>query len=190
MVNSLTRAQCTSTPVRTRLARRVILSAVVLCAALAAAACGGSSAPKTAGPTVKVAVIQAAIKQSIARQHGIETVVTCPASVPKKAGYRFTCQAALDVGSYPVNVLELNSSGGVSYSNKTPLNILNSQRVAKAIKLAVQQKRHLKASVSCPSLILQAKGLQFRCAATTKKGTGTFLVTETDRKGNVSFIGL
>jgi hypothetical protein len=147
-------------------------------------ACGSST--KTLDPTP----IERAIAQSILKQRAITTVVRCPTNAPVKTGYRFTCSAALDVGSYTLHVVELNAKGGVSYSNSTPLQTLNYRTVEFAIQEAVRRKKHLRATVSCPKSILQAKGLTFRCTATTKLGTGPFVVTETNSVGHVSFKGL
>ena len=61
---------------------------------------------------------------------------------------------------------------------------------ARAIEAAVSKKRHLSAKVSCPSPVLQQDGLVFNCLATTKKGTGTFRVTEIDGSGHVKFVGV
>jgi hypothetical protein len=172
--------------------RRHLVAVTVAAGALLAAGCGGSSNSTTtsSGSPLAVASIERAIEESIQKQHDITTVVTCPANAPRKAGYRFDCTAALDVGAYSIGVLELNARGGVRYSNSAPLNVLNGHRIALAIADAVQGKRHLKATVTCPVSILQAKGLKFKCAAKIKKGVGFFLVTETDAKGHVSFVGL
>jgi hypothetical protein len=164
----------------------------VVAGALLAAGCGGAASTTTTSskPPLAVASIEKAIQQSIHTQHGITTVVTCPTNAPRKTGYRFYCTAALDAGTYAVVVRELNTRGGVSYSNSAPLNVLDSHRIALAITEAVRSKRHLKATVTCPASILQAKGVKFTCRAEIKKGAASFLVTETDSHGHVSFIGL
>jgi hypothetical protein len=161
------------------------LVAVLGTVGLLAAACSGSST-KTLDPIP----IQRAIAQSILKQRGITTVVRCPTNAPMKSGYRFSCSAALDVGTYTLHVVELNAKGSVSYSNSTPLQTLNPHTVELAIQQAVRRKKHLHATVSCPKSILQAKGLTFRCTATTRLGTGPFVVTETNSAGHVSFKGL
>jgi hypothetical protein len=161
------------------------LVAVLGIVGLLAVACGGSST-KTLNPTP----VERAIAQSILKQRGITTVVRCPTNAPMKTGYKFSCTAELDVGRYALHVVELNGNGGVSYSNSTPLQTLNPHTVALAIQQAIRRKKHLHATVSCPKSILQAKGLTFRCTATTKLGTGPFEVTETNSLGHVSFKGL
>ncbi len=192
MVKSLTGTPWFSQPLRAVFPpRRAGLGAIVAAGALLAGACGGASITSTtaSGSPLAVATIERAIQQSILKQHGISTVVSCPTNAPQQTGYRFNCSAALSVGTYPVTVLELNARGGVSYSNSTPLRVLNSRGVATAIELAIRRERHLKAKVICPAAILQAKGLTFTCTAQTKKGIGPFTVTETDSNGHVRFVG-
>lgn len=173
------------------LGRPRLAAVVVAAGALVAAGCGSSSTnTTTAAPKLAVTSIEKAISQTIHKQHGITTVVTCPKNAPRKAGYQFYCTAALDAGTYAVVVRELNARGGVAYSNSTPLNVLDSHRIALAITETVRSKRHLTAAVTCPASILQAKGLKFTCTAKIKNGTASFLVTETDAKGHVSFVGL
>jgi len=173
--------------------RRHLAAATVAAGALLAAGCGGSSSTTTttsSGAPLAVASVEKAIQQTIQKQHGVTTVVTCPANAPRQAGYRFDCTAALNVGTYSVSVRELNTRGGVSYSNSKPLNILNSHRIELAIEDAVHSKRHVKTTATCPAAILEAKGLKFTCTAKLKTGAASFLVTETDNNGHVSFIGL
>jgi hypothetical protein len=169
-----------------RLIRRGGLVVVLAVVASVAVACGqnGSTA------TLDVSPVEGAIAHSILTQRNVTTVVTCPANLPLETGYRFTCSAALDAGSYPVSVVELNDRGGVSYSNSTPLRMLSSHTVAVAIQAAIARKKHLRATVKCPQTILQTKGLVFTCTATTKLGTGRFAVTESDANGHVVFKGL
>jgi len=164
---------------RARVASAIGLSALV------ATACGGGSSPPA---TLVTAPVARAIMQTIQRQWGISTVVECPTHPPRKAGYHFVCVAKLAVGSYPVEVVEINARGGVRYSNSTPLHTLNSQTVELAIKQAIHKQRKLTATVSCPSPILQQAGLVFTCTATTKRGTSAFTVTETDSQGHVEVV--
>ena len=152
-------ARATRSPVSTR--RRGRLWALLSLGALVPVACGGSSSV----PTLKVRPVELAIEQSIRAGHGISTTVKCPANEPLKSGRRFTCSAALDVGAYPVSVVELNAKGGVSYSNSAPLRILNSHVVEQAIVASIRRERHLSSTVVCPASILQAKGLVFTCTA-------------------------
>jgi hypothetical protein len=168
-------------PVRARLA------AVALLVALLASACGSSSSPKH--KTLKVAGIERAIELSIRNEHAITTVVHCPSNVPVEDGFRFTCNADLAVGVYPVKVVEVTKAGGVKYSSSAPLAVLDRYTVERAIQAAILKERHLHSTVSCPGPILQQKGLKFTCMATTKKGTGPFTVTEVNSVGGVTFVG-
>ena len=67
--------------------------------------------------------------------------------------------------------------------------ILDTERVERAIEQTVLQKRHLRATVSCPAGIEQKKGLVFRCIATFKGGQTPFVVTE-DAGGAVHYVGV
>jgi hypothetical protein len=193
MVNSLPSTATTTggsaalRPRRPRLAR-ARLAAVALLAGLVAAACGSSSSPPKAS-SLKVAGVEHAIELSIRKEHGIATVVHCPSHVPVQDGFRFTCNADLAVGVYPLNVVEVTKKGGVRYSSSTPLQVLDGQTVERAIQKAILKERHLHSTVRCPAPILQQKGLTFTCTATTKKGSGPFTVTEVNSIGGVTFVG-
>ena len=173
---------------RTR-ARRAAYSArlgvVAGVVAILVAACGSSSTP-TMG-TTKVA---RAIESTILSDNKVHTKVTCPTRVTAKAGYRFTCLAALFVGAYPMHVVVKSAHGVFSYANHTPLRVLNSYTIERAIEDAIKRQRHVKSSVVCPKPVLQSSGLTFSCSATlTKGGKTVFLVTETDASGHVKFVG-
>jgi Domain of unknown function (DUF4333) len=68
--------------------------------------------------------------------------------------------------------------------------ILDTERVERAIEQSIFQKRHIVSRVSCPSGVKREKGRKFRCLATYKGGRTPFLVTETDDRGAVRYIGL
>jgi hypothetical protein len=161
------------------------LVAAVALVALVAAACGSS----TPTGTLPVAGIQSSIERSILKERSVKTTVVCPTGVPRKSGYKFTCVAKLDVGTYPVTVVEVNTRGGVRYSNSTPLRVLDIRSVELAIQRAIRRERHRAAVVTCPAEVLQQKGLKFTCSAKTKGGVGIFTVTETDNDAHVSFVG-
>jgi hypothetical protein len=175
------------TPLRPRLRHRSLVGAVASIALLCAA-CGSSNNTSNTAK-LNVVPVQVSIAASILKERGVKTVVSCPAGVPLQAGYKFVCQASVDVGSYPVNVDELNTRGGVSYSNSTPLRLLSSHTIEIAIAQAILVKKHLTAKVKCPASILQEKGLVFACTATTKDGASPFRVTEVDSSGHVTFAG-
>jgi hypothetical protein len=132
-----------------------------------------------------------AIQSTILTDDGITTSVRCPGSVPQKAAYRFTCFAALAVGSYPMYVVEQGSHGSLVYSSHAPLRTLDSSRIERAIEAAVRRRRRRLRSVSasCPRPILQEPGLAFTCVATYRGGSTSFSVTETDARGDVSITG-
>jgi hypothetical protein len=171
---------------RLRARPRARLATVLALSTLLAAACGSSS-PTTPG-VLDVAAIQSAIQHSIAKERGITTIVICPADVLRKAGVHFTCPARLDVGSYPISVVE-TAAGRVTYSGIAPLRVLDSRTIELAIEHAILKQRHLTAVVTCPQEILQQKGLRFTCTAKTRKGVAVFTVTEFDGDGHLRSVG-
>jgi hypothetical protein len=176
---------------------------VAFLVAAGAAACGSTSntsthtsntsthtttAKRTAARTLATAETAQAIRASILKQRGINTVVTCPPHPPLQSGYRFTCVAMLAVGDYPVSVVETNAYGRVSYSSSAPLLVLDVARVQTAIRLQIRKKLHLEAHVKCPKPVLQKTGIVFKCSATTKRGTMPFTVTEINNYGRVTYV--
>jgi hypothetical protein len=88
-------------------------------------------------------------------------------------------------------VVVLVVAGGVAGcgSDKKP-KILDTERVERAIQDSILQKRHLKATVSCPAGIEQKKGVTFRCTATYRGGQNPFVVTVDSSKGAVHYVGV
>src|SRR5437763_16702931 len=82
----------------------------------------------------------------------------------------------------------VGATGATGCGGGTP-KILDTERVERAIEQTVMQKRHLKATVSCPSGIEQQKGLVFRCIATFTGGQPPFVVTEAGG-GAVHYVGV
>jgi Domain of unknown function (DUF4333) len=78
---------------------------------------------------------------------------------------------------------------GIAGCGSSSPKILDTERVERAIEQSVLQKRHLKATVSCPSGIKQKKGAVFRCIATYKGGRTPFVVTQ-DAGGAVHYVGV
>ena len=168
---------------------RVLPLCLIGVAALLASACGSSNTTTTTAAILDTTPVAQAIERSIVKEHGVQTVVHCPSNVPKKAAYRFTCVAALDAGSYPVNVLELNARGGVSYSNSAPLRTFDTRGTEIAIKTAIRRQRHLSSTITCPKTVLEQTGQTFTCTAKTTKGITPFDVTEINDRGGVRFVG-
>jgi hypothetical protein len=71
----------------------------------------------------------------------------------------------------------------------TPPVILDTARVEQAIERSVLSQRHVQAKASCPSGVIQRKGLTFPCVVTYPGGTTTFIVNQLDDKGNVHYQG-
>jgi Domain of unknown function (DUF4333) len=153
-------------------------------------ACGSSS------PTLGTATIETAIAKSILLERRAQTNVSCPAHVAQKAGEQFTCSAALRIGSYPVTVTETDAKGHVRWNSHAALVVLNQKKVTSSIEQSVLTQRGADSIVSCPTNILQKKGLTFRCTARVAKatpkvhvGTYPFTVTEVDNSGHVHYVG-
>jgi hypothetical protein len=166
--------------------RRLVVFAVIgLVTPLGA--CGGSS---TSSPALDTTAVQRAIARSIGNQHHVRAHVRCPAGVPRRAGVTFTCSAHLQVGRYPVTVTETNGSGHVRYGNTAPLVILDTPKVESSIRQSVLAQRHLSATVTCPAEVLQQAGLSFTCTASVGHRGYPFVVTETNGRGHVRYVGV
>ncbi|HTY96146.1 MAG TPA: DUF4333 domain-containing protein [Solirubrobacteraceae bacterium] len=155
-----------------------------LAAAVAIAGCGSSSEPK-----LDTARVERAVAASILAQRGLHTTVSCPSEVAIKTGSSFTCDAKLEVGSYPVTVVITNSKGHVRYENRAPLVALNIEKVEHAIAASIAAQRHLKADVSCPQQVLQQSGISFLCTATVDGKSYPFEVTQVGNNGRVKYVG-
>ena len=142
-------------------------------------------------PKLDTARVEQAVAASILAQRGLHTTVTCPSEVAIKTGYSFTCDAKLDVGSYPVTVVITNSKGHVRYENRAPLVALNIEKVEHAIAASIAAQRHLKADVTCPKEVLQQSGITFTCTATVSGSTKSypFEVTQVGNNGRVKYVG-
>lgn len=155
-----------------------VLATVVICA------CGSSAR------ILDSAKVERAIATSILKEHSLYTTVACPAKVPQQSGHVFVCTAHLEVGAYPVTVIETNGSGQVRYANQQPLVVLNIAKVQRAIEAAIFSQRHLRAAASCPAEVLQRAGIVFSCTARINGGAGSypFRVSEVDSAGHVRYL--
>ncbi len=86
-----------------------------------------------------------------------------------------------------------SKSSTTTSSTKTNLDVT---RVEKSIEKSILSQRHLTSSVVCPSAVPQEAGKTFECVATTrtttkpvKTGKTTFVVTEQNSKGYVTYEG-
>ncbi len=82
---------------------------------------------------------------------------------------------------------DVTDAPAASTTTTTPTVQLDTTKVAKAIKASIKEQRDIRAKVTCPDTVLQAKGRNFVCTATTKDGTTNFAVTQTDDSGNVTY---
>jgi hypothetical protein len=156
---------------------------VAVATSLLLVGCGGSRA------TLETSGIEAAIAQSMLRQRGVHARVACPDRVARKRGTTFSCTAALEVGRYPISVVETDDAGHVRYSSNVPLVKLDTPRVARSIEASIEHQRGLRASVRCPAEVLQQAGLRFDCHAVANGRSNLFEVTQTDGRGHVTYVG-
>ncbi|HTU77533.1 MAG TPA: DUF4333 domain-containing protein [Solirubrobacteraceae bacterium] len=162
-----------------------VLTGTALLALACLSACGSSAA------YLDSARVERAIARSILREHGLYTKVACPARVPLRTGYVFKCSALLGVGAYPVTATEIGGDGQVRYRDPRPLAVLDIAKVQRAIAASILSQRHIAATVSCPSDVLQQAGLSFRCTAVIDGGARryAFIVSELGNAGHVRFVG-
>jgi hypothetical protein len=88
----------------------------------------------------------------------------------------------------------ISACGSSSSTTSTAKTNVNTARVAASIEQSVLQKRHLHATVVCPSAVPQEKGKKFECVATIKSPKGTvtktpFAVTVQNNAGYVTYEG-
>jgi hypothetical protein len=72
-----------------------------------------------------------------------------------------------------------------SSSSATPL---DTKRVERAIVASIKSQRKVTAHVTCPAAVPQIKGVQFNCHAQSSIGKATFIVTQTDAHGHVTYV--
>jgi hypothetical protein len=173
---------------RPRHGRTLVGLAGAILVAVCVSACGSSRSSARSLDSVKV---ERAIANSILREHGLDTIVSCPPKVAQQAGHTFTCMARLDVGTYPVTATEVGDSGQVRFQDSAPLVKLDIAEVQRSIEAAVFSQRRKHATVSCPAEVLQRAGLKFTCTAVVE-GTSRsypFVVSEVGNAGHVRYVG-
>jgi len=173
-------------PARVGVWRAGSVTVAALFAIVSASACGSTAR------RLDDAKVQRAIERAILSEHDLHTRVVCPAMVPEQAGHVFVCSALLDVGAYPVTVTEIDGRGAVRFRDRRPLVALNIPKVERAIEASILSQRHIDATVSCPSEVLQQAGLAFRCTAMVHGSVSThpFSVRELDNAGKVRYAGV
>jgi hypothetical protein len=163
-----------------------VVAFVLAVGGLASVLLSGCSSSKG---TLDSAAIERAIAASIVAQRHVQTTVRCPANVPRKAGLGFTCVAKLDVGAYPIAVIQTDNTGNVRYGNQAPLVALDVAKVQQAIAKSILTQRKLHATVTCPATVLQQAGLRFTCMATVNGHNYPFEVTQVNANGQVKYVG-
>ena len=66
--------------------------------------------------------------------------------------------------------------------------ILDTEKVERAIERSSLAQRGIHAQVSCPSAVRQRKGLVFACAAKVDRHATRFVVTQLDGSGHVRYV--
>ena len=162
-----------------------LMTAAVL-ATVCVTACGSSAR------SLNSAKVERAIAKSIVQERALHATVACPSHVLQAAGHTFTCTARLDVGTYPVTVTEIDTTGHVRYRDERPLITLNIAKIQRAIGASAFSQRRLRATASCPAEVLQRAGLVFWCTAKIDGDTRRypFKVNEVDNAGHVQYYGL
>jgi len=131
--------------------------------------------------------LQRAAAASILRGYGVHVRVSCPDDVPRRAGFRFWCTALLDVGSYPLLVVEADGEGRLRYENSAPLRTLDIEKVRRAIAGRLAAAGMHGAEVGCPAAVIQQDGGAFTCHAEAAGRVLRFEVRELDGAGRVRF---
>jgi hypothetical protein len=159
-------------------------------------ACGSTgSQPRSSSSYLDSSVVERSIASSFVTERHVSAQVVCPSRIPQRKGHVFQCDARFDVGSYPVPVTETDGTGHVHWSTRAPVHLLKVASVTSAIHHSILTQRGVKSTVSCPTRVLQQKGLAFTCQAVVRSGTakvktGTypFTVTQTDASGHVTYV--
>jgi hypothetical protein len=92
---------------------------------------------------------------------------------------------ALAVG-LAITVSACGGSGGATSTHAA----IDSTRVATAIETSIHHKRHVDASVTCPSGVAQRADERFYCVAQIGSHITPFRVTETGARGQVDWVGV
>jgi hypothetical protein len=158
-----------------------VCGVVMIFATVILAGCGSSAS------TLDTTRLQHAAAASILEDYGVHVRVSCPANVPRKAGFRFWCTALLDVGSYPLLVAETDDRGRLRYENSAPLRTLDIGRVRRAIAGRLAAAGVHGATVACPAAVIQQAGVGFVCDANALGRDFRFGVRELDGAGRIRF---
>jgi hypothetical protein len=67
--------------------------------------------------------------------------------------------------------------------------VLNTAKIERAIEQSSLIQRGVRAQVTCPARVRQAKGTVFTCVAVVDHHSTQFVVTELDAFGDVHYIG-
>jgi uncharacterized protein DUF4333 len=97
--------------------------------------------------------------------------------------------AGRGIGTVAIAIATALAIGGCSLTTAAaPPKILNTERIERAIEQATLAQRDKRINVSCPSGVVQKKGVVFTCSAVYNGGGGQFVVTELDGAGAVHYV--
>ncbi len=114
----------------------------------------------------------------------------CAARAPRRVGAAAAALACVAL------VSACGSSKSPTTSSAATKTNLDTARVVRSIEQSIASQRHLTSTVVCPTAVPQEAGRKFECVATTrttktpvKTGKTTFVVTEQNNKGYVTYEG-
>jgi hypothetical protein len=73
-------------------------------------------------------------------------------------------------------------------TTSSDVTLLDTKHVEQAIVRSVEAQRKVTPHVSCPRTVPQEKGIIFHCTASSSVGKATFVVTQTDGHGHVTYV--
>jgi hypothetical protein len=156
---------------------RALLALAVL-AAVALSACGAKEIDDKKAEDF--------IAKSVREQVGAEVKsVTCPTGLTAKKGEKFECTVTGSDGTTgKTTVTEKDDQGNVSVSAPF-VHVRNlEEQIAGGVG---DQIGASDVTVSCPEIIVGAKGEVFECDATSGSDKAVIEVTQTDARGNVRY---
>ena len=81
----------------------------------------------------------------------------------------------------------LAGCGGDDDKKRSKPVVIDPAKVEKGIEKSVRDQRDISAKATCPANVKIKKGSTFKCTAESARQVATFLVTQRDDRGNVSY---
>ena len=160
-------------------------------ALLAAAVAGFTVTSCDVGPThsLNSKSVENQILQQLSSRYPMSgRVVVCPAKIPDKVGYRFTCTVAFDGGTVRLSG-EVTSSKG-SYNIQPDQAIVSTAQAASTLEADIAATTNAHATVDCGPLLVRVVpvGGQFACQASiTGEGSRPVTVNVVDLNGHFRY---